>query len=143
MIIVSGLHRKNGRVRTRNFMPGREGAARNFRAQMRSAGYHTVFVNDVADRYANREMLKKYDESEPFTFEGISGYQLYSLGTARGGMKDSHIKGSATDTLTAAIENAESKVDSWSEGHKGIVIYRAIKLVRRITKPSTEVVELS
>ena len=142
MIIVSGLHRKSGRVRTRNFMPGREGAARNFRATMRSAGYNTVFVNDVADRYANREMLKKYDESEPFAFEGISGYQLHSLGTS-GTMKACHLRGGGTDTLTAAIEHAESKVDSWSEGHKGIVIYRAIKLVRRITKPSTEVVELS
>lgn len=142
MIIVSGLHRKSGQVRTQTYQPGREGPARAYREHLRALGYHTVFVNDVRKVFQELSARRAAERNEPFSYKGIPGYQLHSLGTASGGY-EKHIKGSATDTLTAAIENAESKVDSWSEGHKGIVIYRAIKLVRRVAKPTTEIVELS
>lgn len=141
MIIVSGLNRKTGQVRTQNFMPGREGNARQFRAHMRGLGYTTTFVNVVKDEYAMRDAFKKQDAEQPFTFEGIAQYQLHSLGTRTGLHKSKHIEG--TNFLEDAVETAEIRVNGWSDSHKGIVIYRALKLVRRVTKPATEIVELS
>lgn len=144
MIIVSGLQRKTGRVQTQTFLPGQEGDARKFRAHLRSYGYNTVFVNDVAAIYTASSQLVEHDfksSEKPFEHAGITGYQLHSLGTGRGQMKGKHIDGAST--LTGAIDDAEERVNGWSAGHKGIVIYRAIKLVRRVTKPTTEVVELA
>jgi hypothetical protein len=154
MIIVSGLNRKNGEVRTQKYPPGREGLARRYREYLRSVGYNTVLVNDVKEMYRDRARRAAEDrraardafdeaKEQPFTVEDISGYQLHSMGTGRGNMKGLHIKDSGTDTLTGAIKDAEKKVSKWQDTHKGIVIYRAIKLVRKIVKPTTEVVELA
>ena len=154
MIIVSGLHRKNGQVRTQTYRPGNEGPARTYQSHLRALGYQTVLVNDVKNAFqqsydagvrflaAERE-AKGFttQREEPFAFEGIAGYQLHSLGTRSGCMKGKHIDGAST--LAGAIDDAEDRVNGWSDRHKGIVIYKAIKLVRRITKPTTEIVELS
>lgn len=142
MIIVSGLQRKTGEVRTQSYQPGQEGPARKYRAWLRSLGYNTVFVNDVAARYTAATASAVRD-SEPFEleFEGIKQYQLHSLGTRSGCMTGKHIAGEST--VTDAIETAELRVGGWSDSHKGIVIYRAIKLVRKVVKPTTEVVELA
>lgn len=166
MIIVSGLKRKTGQVRTQTFLPGQEGAARNFRAHLRGLDYNTVFVNDVKERYraraagGMRDAFKKCDcetcethklaekragmgREEVFGFEGVTGYQLLSQGTARGNGLHTPIKDGATNFLDDAVENAEKLVAKWSDSHKGIVIYKAIKLVRKITKPTTETVDLT
>ena len=156
MIIVSGLHRKTAQVRTASYLPGKEGDARKFRAQLRTLGYTTTLVNDVKERYreaagrcANTTLRGKpwkcacsdcVPENKPFAFEGIAGYQLHSLGTGRGTMKDKHIV--SADSHSGAVMIAEDKVNQWSDSHKGVVIYKAIALVRAVTKPTTEIVEL-
>lgn len=142
MIIVSGLNPKTGAVRTLSFYPGKEGNARQFRARLRTQGYNTAFVNVVKDEYAMRDAFKKQDEEAPFASSDVTGYQLHSQGTGRGDMKNSHVTKVKANTLTGAIEEAEKLVGKWSDGHRGIVIYRAIKLVRKITQPMTEIVEL-
>jgi len=162
MIIVSGLHRKTGQVRTEKYMPGREGPARKFRERLRNLGYHTVLINTVKeayrarteDRRVMRDAFKRCDCStcagerdrkrpDVFGFEGVTGYQLISLGTRTGSGRHSTVKECATNFLEDAVESAEKKVAAWSDTHKGIVIYKAIKLVRKVTKPTTETVELT
>lgn len=161
MIIVSGLHRKTGQTKTRKYLPGAEGAARRFRSHLRALGYTTAFVNTVKERYraqaAERtrarapegcdcstcEGERKRKRPDVFGFAGVTGYQLISLGTARGNGLHSPVKECATNFLDDAVESAEKKVAAWSDGHKGIVIYKAIKLVRKVTKPTTETVELT
>jgi len=148
-------------VRTQTFLPGQEGAARLFRKHLRDLEYNTVFVNDVKERYRaraeDRRVMKdafkkcpcekcstvREKRDEVFGFEGVTGYQLISLGTARGNGLHSPVKESATNFLEDAVESAEKLVAKWSDGHKGIVIYKAIKLVRKVTKPTTETVELT
>ncbi len=161
MIIVSGLHRKTGQVRTQHFAPGKEGNARKYRSHLRALGYTTTFINTVKEMYRARaaggmarDTFKKCDCStcegerkrkrpDMFGFEGVKGYQLISLGTARGSGMHSPIKESATNFLEDAVESAEKTVAAWSDTHRGIVIYKAIKLVRKATKPTTETVELT
>lgn len=141
MIIVSGLNRKTGAVRTLNFEPGKEGNARSFKSHLRALGYTTTLVNDVAESY--REAAGRCATVCEHYVEGIKGYQLHGNGTGSGSMKGQHIKDSGTSFLDDAVEQAEKLVNKWSDSHKGIVIYRAIKLVRKVTKPTTEIVELS
>jgi len=153
MIIVSGLQRKTGQVRTQTYLPGQEGAARLFRRHLREKGYNTVLVNDVKEAYRARraadsvpdgyQMRDAFKKPEVFGYEGVNSYQLHSLGTARGDKKNIHLKDSGTNFLDDAVESAEKQVAKWSDTHKGIVIYKAIKLVRKIVKPTTEVVELT
>ena len=157
MLIVSGMHRETGHVRTDKFHPGREGDARKFRGHLRALGYDTVFINEVKERYraaANRYgkdwkckcdacVTTSQERGQPFAFAGVVAYQLHGNGTGSGSMKGQHIKDSGTAFLEDAIEQAEKLVDKWRDTHKGIVIYKAIKLVRKVTKPTTEIVELS
>lgn len=147
MIIVSGLHRDTAEVRTQSFQPGREGDARKFRGHLRALGYDTVFVNEVKEAYKRiREAdgaraLAEIRKDEPFAFEGIAGYQLHSLGTGSGLNKGKHI--ASADSYTGATIIAEDKVESWSGSHKGVVVYKAVALVRKVTTPTTEIVELA
>ena len=149
MIIVSGMNRKTGEVRTQSYKPGQEGPARKYREYLRSIEYDTMLVNDVARRYHNavKPWRCKCDDcispkkNEPFAFEGIAGYQLHSLGTGRGTMKGKHVV--SADSHSGAVMIAEDRVNGWSDSHKGVVIYKAIALVRKVTKPTTEIVELS
>lgn len=144
MIIVSGMHPRNAQVRTQSFEPGKEGNARKFRKHLRALGYNTVFVNDMKDFFQRyREATDRCATVCEHHVEGIAGYQLHGNGTRSGSMKGQHIKDSGTSFLEDAVEQAEKLVNKWSDSHKGIVIYRAIKLVRKVTKPTTEIVELS
>ncbi len=81
------------------------------------------------------------EETQPFAVEGIEAFQLYSLGTKSGARKGEHIIG--CDTRDEAEAIAESRVKKWSDTHKGIVLYAPVALIRKITKPTTETVELS
>ena len=156
MIIVSGMNRKTGEVRTQSYQPGQEGSARTYREYLRSLGYQTAFVNDVARKYHNAVKPWKcrcdgciaqrrrdgLGLPEPLV-NCASKYVMHSLGTGTGQSKGKHIPESEMDFLGDAIENAEKLVGKWRDTHKGIVIYKAIKLVRKVTKPTTEIVELS
>ena len=135
-------------MRTQSFQPGKEGDARKFRQHLRALGYTTVFINEVKEAYkrlctTDGASALAEIRNEPFTFEDINGYQLHGNGTRSGSMKGQHIKDSGTSFLEDAVEQAEKLVNKWSDSHKGIVIYKAIKLVRKVTKPTTEIVELS
>ena len=146
MIIVSGLNRETGQIRKNVFLPGCEGLARKFRALLRDQGYTTAFVNEVKERYRMeraRSLVGSVPKREEvFTCEGVSSYQLHSLGTGSGNMKGKHIAECETNFADDAIEQAETRIAKWSDSHKGIVIYKAVKLVRKTTKPTTEIIDL-
>lgn len=162
MIIVSGLNRKTGQVRTQTFLPGKEGNARYFRRHLRELGYTTTFVNDVKEMYRARaaggmrdprqhcrKMRHAFtrpgeptrEHMETLNYEGIVGFQLHSAGTKSGNLAGKHYDGS--NNYEDAVAIAEAQVAKWSDSHKGIVIYKPIALIRKITKPTTEIVELS
>ncbi len=60
-------------------------------------------------------------------------YVLHSMGTATGGREGEFIAGA--ETLVGALSLAKENAASWRKSHKGIVIYKAIKLVRTTTPP--------
>ena len=154
MLIVSGLHRKTGKMKSRKYLPGAEGPARRYRQELRAQGYITVFVNDVKERYRaraeseRRRMRHAFDRPgepsrermETLNFEGIVGFQLHSAGTKSGNLAGKHYDGS--NNYDDAVAIAEAQVAKWSDSHKGIVIYKPVALIRKITKPTTEIVEL-
>ena len=68
-----------------------------------------------------------------------SRYVLISAGTATGNRAGEFIDGAAT--LYGALALAKENAASWRKSHKGIVIYKAVKLVRTCTPP-VEVVDV-
>jgi len=143
-------------VRTQTFLPGHEGNARLFRRHLRELGYNTVLINDVKEAYRarradseRRRMRHAFtrpgeptrEHMETLNYEGIVGFQLHSAGTKSGNLAGKHYDGS--NNYEDAVAMAEAQVAKWSDSHKGIVIYKPIALIRKITKPTTEIVELS
>jgi len=66
-------------------------------------------------------------------------YVLVSKGTASGNRAGEIIDGA--ETLIGAVSRAKTCAETWRKSHKGIIIYKAVKLVRAATPP-IEVVDL-
>ena len=66
-------------------------------------------------------------------------YMLHSNGTRTGQRKWDYIDNAQTEF--GAIDLAKDYISSWSHSHKGIVVYKAIKLVQRQQSP-VEVTDL-
>ena len=66
-------------------------------------------------------------------------YVLHSMGTATGNREGEVIDGA--QTLVGALSLAEENAASWRKSHKGIVVYKAVKVVRTATPP-IEVIDL-
>jgi len=60
-------------------------------------------------------------------------YVLHSMGTATGNRAGEYIAGAST--LVGALSLAKENAASWRKSHKGIVIYKAVKVVRTATPP--------
>ena len=66
-------------------------------------------------------------------------YALLSVGTATGQRAGELVD--TAETITGAVKLAQQYVTKWRDTHKGIVIYKATKLVRA-TAPPVEVVNI-
>jgi len=58
---------------------------------------------------------------------------LVSKGTASGNRAGEIIDGA--ETLIGAVSRAKTCAETWRKSHKGIVIYKAVKVVRTTTPP--------
>ena len=163
-IIVAGIHLKTGEVRKAPYINTSVGRreARRYQERLRARGFITTYIDPLRkERIGNDTVLKSSTVSDAEMEIAVSDaemeiaanygvktfdegavkypYKVHSINTVNQRRQGSHVGFVAT--LGEAMATAENCVKKWGDGHKGVVIFKAVKLVRRQDTP-IEVVDL-
>jgi hypothetical protein len=143
-IKIFGLHRKTGATRRYWFDAGLNDdysrAARKV-LELESANYFVVVVDPYDDVWHLRNGQSVHEQGQSMVGECASEiespvkypYKVHSINTVNQQRQGSHV--GFVETLDEALIRAEGCVNSWSPKHKGVVIFKAIILVRKHDSP--------
>ena len=131
-IIVAGLHPQTGDLRKETWSARFDnvGFATQFEQDLQSRGFTTTYI----DQRKGQGKPQRNDMEIAANFSELKfPYMLHSLGTKAGHREGDHVAGA--EDLKTAIDYATDKLEGWCKSHRGIVIYRASKIVRHTAPP--------
>ncbi len=138
-IKIFGLHRKTGATRKYWFdtlLVGAYSRAARKVLELETDNYFVVVVDPYGDarELCNGGLSTQSDECASEVAVNIGEplvkypYKVHSINTVNQRNQGSHV--GFVETLDEAMRRAGDCVKSWNPEHKGVVIFKAIKLVR-------------